>query len=214
VLLSRSHGSAARATARRTYPTGCTANEEQSGIRLAVGRKPRPWRECRHSGQRRMEPLWSPVVASSGNQRQVGCRQQARDHAKTVAVGCVQVLRAAHGKEGVDGSSPSEGSARGPQSGAFCFPNTCTIQRAAGMEPSGSARALEVSEMDAFAGKIVGWRRADMTRTGSIRPSSWRSDGTATRVPTPARAAHRAAQVQVASTSAPGTSRSKRSTRS
>jgi hypothetical protein len=27
-------------------------------------------------------------------------------------------------------------------------------------------------EMDAFAGKIVGWRQADMSRRSSIRPSS------------------------------------------
>src|ERR671918_2643016 len=32
-----------------------------------------------------------------------------------------------HGKEGVDGSSPSEGSAKAPQTGAFSFAGTCTI---------------------------------------------------------------------------------------
>jgi hypothetical protein len=32
-----------------------------------------------------------------------------------------------HGKEGVDGSSPSEGSAKAPQNGAFCFARTFTI---------------------------------------------------------------------------------------
>src|SRR6266508_3617577 len=32
-----------------------------------------------------------------------------------------------HGKEGVDGSSPSEGSAKAPQKGAFCFSKSCRI---------------------------------------------------------------------------------------
>jgi len=36
-----------------------------------------------------------------------------------VATGC------AHGKEGVDGSSPSEGSAKAPEIGAFSFSSTC-----------------------------------------------------------------------------------------
>jgi hypothetical protein len=57
----------------------------------------------------------------------------------------------------------------------FCA-NLHDLQRAMGMEPfmdpSDSERALEASEMDASAGKIVGWRQADMSRTGSIRPSS------------------------------------------
>jgi hypothetical protein len=32
-----------------------------------------------------------------------------------------------HGKEGVDGSSPSEGSAKAPHVGAFAFSSTCRI---------------------------------------------------------------------------------------
>src|SRR5438128_10364544 len=35
-----------------------------------------------------MEPLWSPVVATGGNQRQIGCARKRRKQAKTVAVGC------------------------------------------------------------------------------------------------------------------------------
>jgi hypothetical protein len=34
---------------------------------------------------------------------------------------------AAHGKEGVDGSSPSEGSAKAPHVGAFAFRTTCSL---------------------------------------------------------------------------------------
>src|SRR5512133_804307 len=38
---------------------------------------------------------------------------------KTVATGCDRLPKAAHGKEGVDGSSPSEGSAKAPHNGFF-----------------------------------------------------------------------------------------------
>jgi hypothetical protein len=35
----------------------------------------------------------------------------------------------AHGKEGVDGSSPSEGSAKTPHAGVFAFTSTCRFSR-------------------------------------------------------------------------------------
>src|SRR5205814_6490557 len=44
--------------------------------------------------QRRMEPLWSPVVATGGNQSQIRPAPKRRKQAKTVAVGC-------DGKEGL-----------------------------------------------------------------------------------------------------------------
>jgi hypothetical protein len=46
-----------------------------------------------------MEPLWSPVVATGGNRSQIAQAQKRREQAKTVAVGCDQLLRGAHGKE-------------------------------------------------------------------------------------------------------------------
>jgi len=61
-----------------------------------------------------MEPLWSPVVATGGNQRQIEAPQKRRKQAKTIAVGCDLLPATFHGKEGVDGSSPSEGSAKSP----------------------------------------------------------------------------------------------------
>ena len=51
------------------------------------------------SRQRGMEPLWSPVVATGGNRLQIDLARKRLKEAKTA------------GKEGVDGSSPSEGSA-------------------------------------------------------------------------------------------------------
>ena len=44
-----------------------------------------------------------------GNQWQIGRPQERQKQAKTVAVGCNRLPIGAHGKEGVDGSSPSEG---------------------------------------------------------------------------------------------------------
>jgi hypothetical protein len=38
-----------------------------------------------------MEPLWSPVVATGGNQRQIGSAPKPRKQAKSVAIGCDQL---------------------------------------------------------------------------------------------------------------------------
>src|SRR5438309_10666885 len=48
-----------------------------------------------------MEPLWSPVVANRGNQRQIGCARKRRKQAKTVALGCDRLPIEVHGKQGV-----------------------------------------------------------------------------------------------------------------
>src|SRR5207302_7598291 len=75
----------------------------------------------RRNARRRMEPLWSPVVANGGNQWQISQPSKPPKQSKTVAVGCDQLRGGAHGKEGVDGSSPSEGSAKDLQNCDFCF---------------------------------------------------------------------------------------------
>src|SRR5919204_3400667 len=74
-----------------------------------------------------MEPLWSPVVATGGNRSQSAHRRRPQNQAKTVAVGCHRLPFGAHGKEGVDGSSPSEGSAKAVQSAAFSLTHVCTV---------------------------------------------------------------------------------------
>src|SRR5438874_12237267 len=68
-----------------------------------------------------MEPLWSPVVATGGNQPQTDRARRRRKQAKSVATVCHQWPEKFHGKEGVDGSSPSEGSANAPQKEVFCI---------------------------------------------------------------------------------------------
>jgi hypothetical protein len=83
-----------------------------------------------------MEPLWSPAVATRGNRWQMGRPQERLKQTKTFAVGCDRLPETVHGKEGVDGSSPSEGSAKAPHVGAFAFRFTLQVwQRAVGMEP-------------------------------------------------------------------------------
>ncbi len=54
-----------------------------------------------------MERLWSLAVATSGNRWQMQEARKPPKQAKTVAAGCDQLP--IDGKEGVDGSSPSEG---------------------------------------------------------------------------------------------------------
>jgi hypothetical protein len=108
-----------------------------------------------------MEPLWSPVVATGGKRWQVPRPQTGRKQAQTVALGCDQLPRRAHGKEGVDGSSPSEGFAKAPQIWRFSsLVDLRDFQRAAGMEP-----IMELS------GPEVG-ARADCRRSQPKAPSS------------------------------------------
>jgi hypothetical protein len=55
-----------------------------------------------------------PRGATGGNLSQIARPKNGPDQAKTVATGCSRSPFGAHGKEGVDGSSPSEGSAKVP----------------------------------------------------------------------------------------------------
>jgi hypothetical protein len=66
-----------------------------------------------------MEPLWSPAVATGRSRWQTGRPRKRLGQAQTVAVGCDRLPERFHGKEGVDGSSPSEGFAKAPQIALF-----------------------------------------------------------------------------------------------
>src|SRR4029450_5708929 len=67
-----------------------------------------------------MERLWSLAVATGGNRWQMGTPRKRPKQAATVATGCDQLPIGAHGKEGVDGSSPSEGSRKSLLIIPFC----------------------------------------------------------------------------------------------
>jgi len=66
-----------------------------------------------------MERLWSLAVATSGNRWQMHEPRNRLQQAKTVATGCDRLPIGAHGKEGVDGSSPSEGFTKSLQKGTI-----------------------------------------------------------------------------------------------
>jgi hypothetical protein len=104
---------------------------------------------------------WQPVAN--------GAAPKTAQTREIVAVDCQRLPPRLHGKEGVDGSSPSEGSVKVPQIGTF-NENLHVLQHAVGvepsMEPSGSKRAFENAEMTAFS-------RSRRPR----RPCSSRTDG-------------------------------------
>jgi hypothetical protein len=64
------------------------------------------------------------VVATGGSQSQIRRPQEPQKHAKTVAVGCQRLPEEFHGKEGVDGSSPSEGFSKSPANGPIVLSET------------------------------------------------------------------------------------------
>ncbi len=128
-----------------------------------------------------MSSLWSPVVATGGNQRQIDRAPKPQKQAKSVAIGCDRLLETFHRKEGVDGSSPSEGSKipakRGFLLSRLVQPSTSFARRASMI--GGSYRVAErglnkpvfgastpAKEKLAIRGQILGTQRA---RTRNMR---------------------------------------------
>jgi hypothetical protein len=87
---------------------------------------------CSQRRQLDMEHLWSRAVATGRNPWQPWPRRKRLRRAKTVAVGCHRLPREAHGKEGVVGSSPSEGSNENPRKSGFLSSKTKTHPTCAG----------------------------------------------------------------------------------
>src|SRR5207247_5192662 len=56
---------------------------------------------CCLNGLHGMEPLWSSVVATGGNQWQIGRAPKPRKQAKSVAMRCHRLPEKFHGKQGV-----------------------------------------------------------------------------------------------------------------
>ena len=61
------------------------------------------------------------MVATGGNQGQIGRPLKPQKQAKSVATGCHRLPEKFHGKEGVSGSSPEEGFQKTPEVGGFLF---------------------------------------------------------------------------------------------
>jgi hypothetical protein len=66
-----------------------------------------------------MEHLWSRADANPRKRRQTPPLRKPRDSLQPAACSCIRLPGTRDGKEGVDGSSPSEGFAKPPQVGAF-----------------------------------------------------------------------------------------------
>ncbi len=68
-----------------------------------------------------MERLWSPAGATGGNRRQIGRVRNPLKQADPQPLAIHGNRFEAHGKEGVDGSSPSEGlQSHSAESVAYC----------------------------------------------------------------------------------------------
>ncbi len=105
---------AASASARRPRTrTSCSVNQAQPkstptdslGILPRIRREPgrrRPRGHLRiHGRHQTMEPLWSPVVATGGNQWQIRSARNPPKQAKSVATACDRLPEKFHGKQGV-----------------------------------------------------------------------------------------------------------------
>ena len=78
-------------------------------------------------GRERMERLWKNEGAT-GRKRFERLEPGSRlSKPNLFATGCRGLPPKSHDKEGVDGSSPSEGSAKAPEIGAFSFRQTCSV---------------------------------------------------------------------------------------
>jgi hypothetical protein len=96
-----------------------------------------------------MEPLWSPVDATGGNQRQIARTRKGQKQAKTLATACHRLRATFHGKEGVDGSSPSEG-LKVLHTGTSC----CLFRHDAGELYGGGQRGGDLQALRVFAAPI------------------------------------------------------------
>ena len=108
-----------------------------------------------------MEPRgrnrWQPVASAT-----------APKTAKTLAVGCEELPLGPHGKEGVGGSSPPEGSTKAPESGAFFFRATCTISNMRYLW----SRLWSLQYQNERSKRRIGWRRADISLVPARRSDS------------------------------------------
>ena len=87
-----------------------------------------------------MEPRgcnrWQPIANPP--------RSETAETRATVAVGCDQLRKGAHGKEGVSGSSPEEGSAKAPHKRGFLCALIAFVPGRSFVEPF-----LELSDVEA-----------------------------------------------------------------
>jgi hypothetical protein len=132
---------------------------------------PKPPRSQRW--QRTMEPLWSPVVATGGNQRQIG--QKPHEQAKTVAGVATGRRRQRMLSEGVSGSSPEAGFAKAPHIGAFVQADLLLVERAVRVEPFVEPSGERGSVIELVL-RLLGQVREPARSARPIKPRNWRSE--------------------------------------
>jgi hypothetical protein len=68
-----------------------------------------------------MEPLWSPGVATSGNQRQIGWTRNTQEQAESIATGCHQLPMKFMLRRGSTVRVRQRALQKAPHTGAFRF---------------------------------------------------------------------------------------------
>ena len=102
-----------------------------------------------------MEQLWNRGVQTVASVSNRGRAENGLDLTLTLATGCHLLPFGFHGKEGVDGSSPSEGSAKVPQSGAFFLPSVCGASNLLGYGAGSGAFRHSTARFVASAGNAL-----------------------------------------------------------
>jgi hypothetical protein len=113
---------------------------------------------CSHSGQQRLEPLWSPVVATHGNRSQSNPPRLRHEQAKTVADDRHRLPKAAHGKGGGRRFESARGLCKSAARRRFSVQlDLLQGERAMGMEPfmelSGSKASQFISRRRQSTGR-------------------------------------------------------------
>src|SRR6266542_5590039 len=113
-----------------------------------------------------MEPLWSPVVATGGNQWQIGSAPKPPQQAETAAVGCDR-LPIGDGKESDEGGPPAERNSARPRKTKG---GPSHVVRGIGPEPQASrlagARPAGRADRDRFRCARSGRAREARATTG------------------------------------------------
>jgi hypothetical protein len=113
-----------------------------------------------------MEQLWNRGGATGGKGSGGQQAQNALNQRETVATGCHRLPFGSHGKEGVSGSSPEEGSAKTPHTGLFLSPGLArspawpwvwSLYGASGQKRGsrGRARLVEAVLVGAFERRVI-----------------------------------------------------------
>jgi hypothetical protein len=90
-----------------------------------------------------MEQVWNRGGATVGKGSAHRTPENGLIKRQTVAAGCHRLPFGSHGKEGVDGSSPSEGSAKVPLTAFLVQIDLLVVECAVGMEPFMEPSGLE-----------------------------------------------------------------------